>query len=127
VARQIDSGLFERAVLDPPKLSTALRQLQPQAEQHFRDVYQLDFLALPDDHSEADLHRGLLQNLGRFLTELGRDFCYIGSQYPVQVGGQDFALDCSDPQIIPRHWRMRLDLRGRQAGRGRRYRDSAAI
>ena len=93
VARQIDSGLFERAVLDPPKLSTALRQLQPQAEQHFRDVYQLDFLALPDDHSEADLHRGLLQNLGRFLTELGRDFCYIGSQYPVQVGGQDFALD----------------------------------
>ncbi len=55
--------------------------------------YQLEFLALPDPHSEADLHRGLLQNLGRFLTELGRDFCYIGSEYPVQVGGQDFALD----------------------------------
>ena len=34
-----------------------------------------------------------LLNLGRFLTELGRDFCYIGSEYPVQVGGQDFALD----------------------------------
>jgi len=80
-------------VLDPPKLSTALRDRQPQAEQHFRDAYQLEFLALPDPHSEADLHRGLLQNLGRFLTELGRDFCYIGSEYPVQVGGQDFALD----------------------------------
>lgn len=93
VARQIDTGLFERAVLDPPKLSTALRDRQPQAEQHFRDAYQLEFLALPDPHSEADLHRGLLQNLGRFLTELGRDFCYIGSEYPVQVGGQDFALD----------------------------------
>ena len=93
VARQIDTGLFERAVLDPPKLSTALRDRQPQAEQHFRDAYQLEFLALPDPYSEADLHRGLLQNLGRFLTELGRDFCYIGSEYPVQVGGQDFALD----------------------------------
>ena len=93
VARQIDTGLFERAVLDPPKLSTALRDRQPQAEQHFRDAYQLEFLALPEPHSEADLHRGLLQNLGRFLTELGRDFCYIGSEYPVQVGGQDFALD----------------------------------
>ena len=93
VARQIDAGLFERAVLNPPKLSTALRDLQPQAEQHFRDAYQLEFLALPEPHSEADLHRGLLQNLGRFLTELGRDFCYIGSEYPVQVGGQDFALD----------------------------------
>jgi predicted nuclease of restriction endonuclease-like (RecB) superfamily len=93
VARQIDSGLFERAVLNPPKVSTALRDMQPQAEQHFRDAYLLDFLALPDTHSEADLHRSLLQNLGRFLTELGRDFCYIGSEYPVQVGGQDFALD----------------------------------
>lgn len=93
VARQIDIGLFERAVLDPPKLSTALRDRQPQAEQHFRDAYQLEFQALPDPHSEADLHRGLLQNLGRFLTELGRDFCFIGSEYPVQVGGQDFALD----------------------------------
>ena len=93
VARQIDAGLFERAVLNTPKLSTALREMHPQAEQHFRDAYQLDFLALPDTHSEADLHRSLLQNLGRFLTELGRDFCYIGSEYPVQVGGQDFALD----------------------------------
>ena len=48
VARQIDTGLFERAVLDPPKLSTALRDRQPQAEHHFRDAYQLEFLALPD-------------------------------------------------------------------------------
>jgi predicted nuclease of restriction endonuclease-like (RecB) superfamily len=93
VARQIDGGLFERAVLNPPNVSTALRDMQPQAEQHFRDAYLLDFLALPDTHSEADLHRSLLQNLGRFLTELGRDFCYIGSEHPVQVGGHDYALD----------------------------------
>ena len=93
VARQIDSGLFERAVLHPPKVSTALREIQPQAAAHFKDAYLLDFLALPDTHSEAELHRSLLMNLGRFLTELGRDFCYIGSEYPVQVGGQDFALD----------------------------------
>lgn len=93
VARQIDSGLFERTVLSPPKLSTPLRVLQPQAPQHFRDAYMLEFLALPDRHSEADLHRSLLRNLSRFLTELGRDFCFIGSEYPVQVGRQDFALD----------------------------------
>lgn len=93
VARQIDSGLFERALLQPPKVSTALREMQPQAAQHFKDAYLLDFLALPEPHSEAELHRSLLMNLGRFLTELGRDFCYIGSEYPVQVGGQDFALD----------------------------------
>jgi hypothetical protein len=48
---------------------------------------------LPDGHSEADLHGALLRHLGRFLTELGRDFCFVGSQYPVQVGNQDFAID----------------------------------
>ena len=93
VARQIDSGLFERAVLNPPKLSTALREMQPEASQHFKDAYFLEFLTLPDPHSESDLHRSLLHHLGRFPTELGRDFCYIGSEYPVQVGGQYFALD----------------------------------
>ncbi|MDP3454269.1 YhcG family protein [Methyloversatilis sp.] len=93
VARQLDAALFERAVLSPPKLSTALRELHPAAASHFKDVYLLEFLALPGEHSEADLHQSLLRNLGRFLTELGRDFCYVGSEYPVQVGGQDFALD----------------------------------
>jgi predicted nuclease of restriction endonuclease-like (RecB) superfamily len=93
VARQIDSALFERTVLTPAKLSTALRELHPQAEAFFKDVYQLEFLGLPVGHSEHDLHRSLLQHLGRFLTELGRDFCYIGTEYPVQVGNQDFALD----------------------------------
>jgi predicted nuclease of restriction endonuclease-like (RecB) superfamily len=83
VARQIDAGLFEQAVLNPPKLSTALREMHPQAERQFKDAYLLEFLELPLQHSEADLHRGLLQNSGRFLTELGRDFCYIGSEYPV--------------------------------------------
>jgi predicted nuclease of restriction endonuclease-like (RecB) superfamily len=93
LARQMDSGLFERVVLHPPKLSTVLREMQPQAEQQFRDAYMLEFLSLPETHTEADLHRRLLRNLSRFLTELGRDFCYIGSEYPVQVGNHDFALD----------------------------------
>ena len=42
---------------------------------------------------EADLHRAILRDLGRFITELGRDFCFVGSEYPVQVGKQDFAID----------------------------------
>ena len=91
--RQLRSGLFAKAVLNPPKLSTALRQLHPQAAELFKDVYSLEFLGISADHSEADLHGALLRNLGRFLTELGRDFCFVGSEYPIQVGGQDFALD----------------------------------
>ena len=53
----------------------------------------MEFLNLPDTHSESDLHRGLLARLKEFLAELGRGFCFVGSEYPVQVGGRDFALD----------------------------------
>ena len=91
---QFRKGAFERAVLSPPKLSPAVREMHGEtAANIFKDAYLVDFLNLPDDHSEADLHQGLLQKLQKFLTELGRDFCYIGTEYPLQVGNQDFALD----------------------------------
>ncbi len=93
VARQINGALFERVVLSPPKFSPALKQLHPESGEEFKDAYLFEFLDLPARHSEANLHRSLLGNLGHFLAELGRDFCFIGSEYPVQVGGQDFAID----------------------------------
>jgi predicted nuclease of restriction endonuclease-like (RecB) superfamily len=91
--RQLEAGLFERAILNPPKVSAVLTQLHPDAETIFKDAYVVEFLQLPADHQEADLHRGLLAKLKLFLLELGRDFCFIGSEYPIQVGGRDFALD----------------------------------
>jgi predicted nuclease of restriction endonuclease-like (RecB) superfamily len=91
--RQINGALFERTVLSPAKLSAPLRELHPNADSVFKDVYLVEFLDLPPKHSEADLQQALVEQLKQFLIELGRDFCYIGSQYPVQVGGRDFALD----------------------------------
>lgn len=91
--RQINGGLFERTVLSPAKLSAPLRELHPDADAVFKDAYLIEFLGLPPKHSEADLQRALVEQLKQFLLELGRDFCFIGSQYPVQVGGRDFALD----------------------------------
>lgn len=91
--RQFRRALFERAVLSPPKLSPPASQTHPAAASAFKDSYVVEFLNLPDDHSEADLHRGLLARLKAFLIELGRDFCFVGSEYPVQVGGRDFELD----------------------------------
>ncbi len=91
--RQLKSGLFLRAVVNPPKLATVLRDLYPAADTIFKDAYSLEFLGLSEPHDESDLHGALIRNLGRFLTELGRDFCYVGSEYPLQVGRQDFSLD----------------------------------
>ena len=91
--RQFRAALFARVVLSPPKVSALLRELQPDASAVFRDSYVLEFLGLPEGHSEADLHRGLLAKLRDFITELGSDFCFVGSEVPLQVGKRDFALD----------------------------------
>jgi predicted nuclease of restriction endonuclease-like (RecB) superfamily len=91
--RQFTTALFERVILNPVKVSPAVTQLHPDALSVFKDSYIVDFLNLPEQHSEADLHKGLLTKLKHFLLELGRDFCFVGSEFPVQVGKQDFALD----------------------------------
>lgn len=91
--RQFKTALFERTVTQPVKVSTTLRELHPEVENIFKDSYLVEFLELPDLHSEADLQSGLLAKLKDFLLELGRDFCFVGSEYLLQVGGRDFALD----------------------------------
>jgi predicted nuclease of restriction endonuclease-like (RecB) superfamily len=91
--RQFKAALFERMMLNPVKVSPVVSQSHPVAVDVFRDAYVLEFLDLPEHHTEADLHRGLLRQLQGFLVELGRDFYFVGSEYPVQVGDRDFALD----------------------------------
>lgn len=91
--RQINGCLFERAVLNPPKVSALLRELHPKAETVFKDSYLLDFLDLPEKHSERELQKALLSNLKRFLVELGPNFCFAGEEVRLQVGLTDFYLD----------------------------------
>lgn len=91
--RQLRTHAFRRNGIRQEKVSAALTQLHPTAIEEFKNAYNLEFLELRDGHSEADLHGSLLRDLGRFITELGRDFCFVGSEYPIQVGSQDFAID----------------------------------
>jgi predicted nuclease of restriction endonuclease-like (RecB) superfamily len=91
--RQFNAALFERTILTPPIASSPVKQLHPEALSVFKDAYLVEFLDLSSDHAEADLQRALLLKLKDFLIELGRDFCFVGSEFPIQVGGRDFALD----------------------------------
>lgn len=91
--RQFNAALFERVVLTPPNVSAVLTQTHPEALSVFKDSYMLEFLGLPETHSEADLHQGLLEKLKQFLLELGGDFCFVRSEFLLQVGKQDFYLD----------------------------------
>jgi hypothetical protein len=65
------------------KLAPAVRDLYPGALEAFRDSYLVEFLQLAD-HSEADPHAGLVEQLKRFLIELGRD---SASSAPVSAPG----------------------------------------
>jgi predicted nuclease of restriction endonuclease-like (RecB) superfamily len=91
--RQFRGALFERTVLSPPKVSPVVRQLHPAAMEVLKDEYLLEFLDLPSNHAESDLQHELVRKLRDFLIELGRDFCFIGTEFPVQVGNRDFAID----------------------------------
>lgn len=91
--RQIRAATFERTMLAGTKLATVSRVLPKPSAGVFKDSYLLDFLDLPEPHSEANLQRSLLQNLKKFLLELGEGFAFVGEKVRVQVGNQDFELD----------------------------------
>lgn len=58
-----------------------------------KDPYNFDFLSLGKDALERDLERALIDHIRDFLLELGVGFAFVGSQYHLEVGGQDFYLD----------------------------------
>lgn len=91
--RQVDGGLFLHAVANPAQASAVVAAIQPVVGNVFKDGYLLEFLDLPQDHSERDLRRGIVADLRRFLLELGRDFCFVGEEYRLQVGKKDFSVD----------------------------------
>ena len=91
--KAIDSATFERFALVDQKLATPSRELPAGLKGHFKDSYVLDFLELPPSHSEQDLRKSLVRLLSGFLRELGRDFTFIGEEYPIQVGTRDGFID----------------------------------
>ena len=73
--------------------SAGLKQLYPQSPSLIKDRAFVDFLSLPEKHNERQLHKGLLDHMKQFVLELGKDFLYVDSEYPLQVGGSTFKVD----------------------------------
>ena len=91
LARQIDSGYYERLLLSNGAAPTAI---EPQKISGvLRDMYMLEFLDLPEPYKEFDLKKAILSNMKKFLLEFGRDFLFVGEEYHVQVGNNDYYVD----------------------------------
>ena len=89
--RQLDSAYYERYMLSSGKQPP---ELVPQTVRNtILDTYVLEFLDLPEQYSERNFRKAIIDNLKNFILEFGKDFTFIGEEYRVQVGGQDFFID----------------------------------
>ncbi len=89
--RQIDSAYYERYKLSAGKQPPEL--VDSNVRSTILDTYVLEFLDLPGEYSEKNLRKAIMKNLKQFILEFGKDFSFIGEEYRVQVGGQDFYID----------------------------------
>lgn len=91
---QIDTRLHERTGMAITNFHCTLPAPQSElAQQILKDPYNFEFLTTYDSMIERDLHKGLLEHLKDFMLELGVGFAFVGSNYHLEIGEEDFYLD----------------------------------
>src|SRR5580693_4991149 len=94
LAHQIDSDLFARQGKALTNFGRTLPAPQSDlAQELIKDPYSFDFLSLGPEITERELEQGLLEHLRALILELGKGFAFVGSQYHLEVGDQDYYLD----------------------------------
>ena len=89
--RQIDSAYYERYVLSSKR---ALPASTPKGiSESILDTYVLDFLDLPSNFDEKSLRKAIIENLKKFILEFGKDFTFVGEEYRLHVGLEDYSID----------------------------------
>ncbi|MCC3585783.1 PDDEXK nuclease domain-containing protein [Microcoleus sp. PH2017_30_WIL_O_A] len=91
---QIESRLYRRQGKADTNFSRTLPNPQSElAQQLFKDPYNFEFLSLGKAAKERDLEQALIERIRDFLLELGVGFAFVGSQYHLEVEGEDFYID----------------------------------
>jgi predicted nuclease of restriction endonuclease-like (RecB) superfamily len=94
LVHQIESDLYHRRGKAVTNFEETLPSTSSElAHQTIKDPYIFDFLCLGEESRERDLEKALLDNIRDFLLELGIGFSFVGSQYHMVVGGEDFYID----------------------------------
>ena len=94
LVHQIESRLFRRQGKALTNFKRTLPSPQSElAQQVLKDPYNLDFLTVSESARERELEQALLQHLRDFLLELGVGFAFLGNQYHLEIGNQDYYLD----------------------------------
>lgn len=94
--RQLSSAYYKRYMLSDGKALPSLKRVIDEDDYpntKILDLYSLEFLDLPKDFSEFDLRKAIIKNLKDFILEIGKSFTFVGEEYRVQVGNEDFFID----------------------------------
>ena len=91
---QLEAGAFERYMANQTSFDkTVPEKYRHQAKLAVKDEYSFDFLELGEEHSEKVLELALLENVRKFLIEMGGYFTFVGNQYRLEIDGQEFFID----------------------------------
>ena len=91
---QIDNQSYEKTLLGQTNFDKALTPaLRAQAKLAVKDEYTFDFLELGEEHSERELERALIARIQDFLRAMGGLFAFVGSQFRLEVEGDEYFID----------------------------------
>jgi predicted nuclease of restriction endonuclease-like (RecB) superfamily len=94
LTHQVEGRSYERFLLNQTNFDQSLAEkYKHQAKLAVKDSYSFDFLEMSEDYSEREMELGLIKNIRSFLMEMGGDFTFVGNQYRLEVGGDEFYID----------------------------------
>ena len=91
---QLEGKAYQKYLLNQTNFDKTLpERYKMQAKLAVKDDYTFDFLELGEEHSEKELEKALTEKIKHFLTEMGGYFCFVGSQYRIEIGDDEFFID----------------------------------
>jgi predicted nuclease of restriction endonuclease-like (RecB) superfamily len=91
---QIENQSYEKSMLGQTNFDRQLTpELRAQAKLAVKDEYSFGFLELGEEHSERELEKALIARIEDFLRAMGGMFAFMGSQYRLEVDGDEFFID----------------------------------
>jgi len=94
LVHQVENQSYEKTLLSQTNFDRTLTpELRAQVKLAVRDEYTFDFLELGEEHSERELERAIIARIEQFLRAMGGLFAFMGSQFRLEVDGDEFFID----------------------------------
>jgi len=91
---QIENQAYEMTLLNQTNFDKTMpEEIRNQAKLAVKDEYTFDFMELGEEHNEREFERAIITKIEKFLREMGGVFAFLGSQYKLEVSGEEYFID----------------------------------